>query len=132
MNDVTQNNAQRAETSARDELRLKVLRALEANPELSQRQLAAELGVSLGGVNYALKALMERGFVKADNFRKSGRKVAYLYVLTPKGVVEKASLAGAFLGRKLEEYEVLRQEIEALKGEVGPGNSSRSVKGTKS
>ena len=78
MNEVTKDNAQGAETSARDELRLRVLRALEANPELSQRQLAARLGVSLGGVNYALKALMERGFVKADNFRKSGNKVAYL------------------------------------------------------
>ena len=128
MNDVTQNNAQRAETSARDELRLKVLRALEANPELSQRQLAAELGVSLGGVNYALKALMERGFVKADNFRKSGNKVAYLYVLTPRGVAEKASLATAFLGRKLEEYEVLKQEIEALKGEVGSGDSDAGAR----
>ena len=119
-------------TGTRDELRLRVLRTLEANPELSQRQLAAELGVSLGGVNYALKALIERGFVKAENFRKSGNKVAYLYVLTPRGVAEKASLATAFLGRKLEEYEVLRQEIESLKGEVGSGNSSRSVKGTKS
>ena len=128
MNDVTQNNAQRAETSARDELRLKVLRALEANPELSQRQLAAELGVSLGGVNYALKALMERGFVKADNFRKSGNKVAYLYVLTPKGIAEKSLLATAFLGRKLEEYEVLRQEIEALKGEVGSGDSGTGAR----
>ena len=128
MNDVTQNNAQRAETSARAELRLKVLRALEANPELSQRQLAAELGVSLGGVNYALKALMERGFVKADNFRKSGNKVAYLYVLTPRGVAEKASLATAFLGRKLEEYEVLKQEIEALKGEVGSGDSGTGAR----
>ena len=104
---------------ARDELRLRLLRALEANPQLSQRQLAQELGVSLGGVNYALKALIERGFVKADNFRRSGSKVAYLYVLTPKGITEKTSLATAFLGRKLEEYEVLRQEIEALKGEVG-------------
>ena len=128
MNDVTQNNAKRAETSARDELRLKVLRALEANPELSQRQLAAELGVSLGGVNYALKALMERGFVKADNFRKSGNKVAYLYVLTPRGVAEKASLATAFLGRKLAEYEVLKQEIEALKGEVGSGDSDAGAR----
>ena len=128
MNDVTQNNAQRAETSARDELRLKVLRALETNPELSQRQLAAELGVSLGGVNYALKALVERGFVKADNFRKSGNKVAYLYVLTPRGVAEKASLATAFLGRKLEEYEVLRREIEALKGEVGSGDSGTGAR----
>ena len=128
MKDVTQHNAQRAETSARDELRLKVLRALETNPELSQRQLAAELGVSLGGVNYALKALVERGFVKADNFRKSGNKVAYLYVLTPRGVAEKASLATAFLGRKLEEYEVLRQEIEALKGEVGSGDSETGAR----
>ena len=109
-------------TGTRDELRLRVLRTLEANPELSQRQLAAELGVSLGGVNYALKALIERGFVKAENFRKSGNKVAYLYVLTPRGVAEKASLATAFLGRKLAEYEVLKQEIEALKGEVGSGD----------
>ena len=128
MNDVTQNNAQRAETSARDELRLKVLRALEANPELSQRQLAAELGVSLGGVNYALKALVGRGVVKADNFRKSGNKVAYLYVLTPRGVAEKASLATAFLSRKIEEYEVLRQEIEALQGEVGSGDSGTGAR----
>ena len=129
MNDVLKHSDTVLSTSARDELRLRVLRALEANPELSQRQLAAELGVSLGGVNYALKALIGRGFVKADNFRRSGSKVAYLYVLTPKGIAEKSSLATAFLGRKLEEYEVLRQEIEALKGEVG---SDESAKGAKS
>ena len=128
MNNTAANTAQGPETSARDELRLRGLRALEANPELSQRQLAAELGVSLGGVNYALKALVERGFVKADNFRKSGNKVAYLYVLTPRGVAEKASLATAFLGRKLEEYEVLRQEIEALKGEVGSSDSDAGAR----
>ena len=115
-------------TGSRDELRLKVLRALEANPELSQRQLAAELGVSLGGVNYALKALIERGFVKVDNFRKSGRKAAYLYLLTPKGIVEKTSLAAAFLGRKLEEYEVLKLEIEALKGEDGSDDSGSGAR----
>ena len=115
-------------TGSRDELRLKVLRALEANPELSQRQLAAEWGVSLGGVNYALKALIERGFVKVDNFRKSGRKAAYLYLLTPKGIVEKTSLAAAFLGRKLEEYEVLKLEIEALKGEVGSDDSGSGAR----
>ena len=128
MNDVLKHSDTVLSTSARDELRLRVLRALEANPELSQRQLAAELGVSLGGVNYALKALIERGFVKADNFRKSGSKVAYLYVLTPKGIAEKSSLATAFLGRKLEEYEVLRQEIEALKVEVGSDDTGRGVK----
>lgn len=129
MNDALKNSDSVLRSGARDELRLRVLRALESNPELSQRQLAAELGVSLGGVNYALKALVERGFVKAGNFRKSGNKVAYLYVLTPQGVAEKASLATAFLGRKLEEYEVLRQEIEALKGEVGssePGSGAKS------
>lgn len=125
MNDALENHDSSLNTGVRDELRLRVLRALESNPELSQRQLAAELGVSLGGVNYALKALVERGFVKADNFRKSGNKVAYLYVLTPQGVAEKASLAGAFLGQKLEEYEVLKQEIEALKGEVGSDESGK-------
>ena len=128
MNDSSKDASQSQKIGARDELRLKVLRALEANPELSQRRLAAELGVSLGGANYALKALMERGFVKAENFRKSGRKVAYLYLLTPKGVVEKTSLAAAFLGRKLEEYELLKQEIEALKGEVGSADSGKGVK----
>lgn len=118
MNSVSQNDSDALGTGARDELRLRVLQALDANPELSQRQLAAKLGVSLGGVNYALKALVERGFVKAGNFRKSGRKGAYWYVLTPKGMAEKTSLATAFLGRKLREYEVLRKEIEALKGEI--------------
>ena len=129
MKDALKNSNTAFNTGAQDELRLRVLRALESNPEFSQRQLAAELGVSLGGVNYALKALIERGFVKADNFRKSGTKVAYLYVLTPKGIAEKSSLATAFLGRKLEEYEVLRQEIEALKGEV---DSDESGKGARS
>ena len=128
MNDLLENNHSSLTTGARDELRLRVLRALEANSELSQRELAAELGVSLGGVNYALKALVERGFVKAENFRKSGNKVAYLYVLTPQGVAEKASLATAFLARKLEEYEVLRQEIESLKGEVNSGDTGRGAK----
>ena len=128
MNNTTINTAQGPETGARDELRLRVLRAIEVDPELSQRQLAAELGGSLGGVNYALKALMERGFVKAENFRKSGNKVAYLYVLTPKGVAEKASLAGAFLGRKLAEYGVLKQEIEAVKGEVGSDESGTGAR----
>ena len=128
MNEANQiKDSQSLCTRVRDELRLRVLRALEANPELSQRQLAEELGVSLGGVNYALRALIDRGFVKADNFKKSGAKVAYLYVLTPKGIAERTSLATAFLGRKLKEYEVLRQEIEALRGEVGSGDSSKGT-----
>ena len=110
----------------REELRLRVMQLIDTHPEMSQRQIAHELGVSLGGVNYALKALVERGYVKAGNFRRSGSKVAYLYALTPKGIAEKTSLATTFLGRKLEEYEVLRQEIEALKSEVGLGGGSES------
>jgi len=114
--------------NVRAELRLRVLRVLEKHPHFTQRQLASELNVSLGGVNYALKALIQRGSVKVSNFRKSGNKVGYLYALTPKGVVEKASLATAFLGRKLEEYEVLKQEIEDLKSEVGSGDSGKGGK----
>ena len=128
MTDDSQIYPEGAETSARDELRLRVLRVLEANPELSQRQLAVELGVSLGGINFALKALMVRGFVKVDNFRKSGRKVGYLYVLTPAGIAEKTSLAVAFLGRKLAEYEVLKQEIDVLKSAVGLDDSGSGAR----
>ena len=127
MNNTAINTAQGPETATRGELRLRVLRALEVNPELSQRQLAAELGVSLGGINFALKALMGRGFVKVDNFRKSGRKVGYMYLLTPAGIAEKTSLAVAFLDRKLEEYDVLKQEIEALRGEVVSGDSGKEA-----
>ena len=110
--------------SARQEIRLKVLRALEENPELSQRQLAAQLGVSLGGVNYAMKALVERGFVKVKNFSRSDTKAAYLYILTPSGISEKASVAAALLGRKLKEYEVLVSEIDALQSEVAQRDSA--------
>jgi EPS-associated MarR family transcriptional regulator len=114
------------ETEARAGLRLKVMRVIEANPEMSQREIAKELGVSLGGVNCAIQALVRRGFVKADNFRRAGSKVAYLYVLTPRGVAERASLAAAFLSRKLAKYETLKQEIEALESEVGLSGSADS------
>ena len=118
MNDVLQNSDTALSTGARDELKLRVLRALESNPELSQRQLAAELSVSLGGVNYAVKALVERGLVKMKNFSRSDHKASYLYVLTPSGIAEKASLASSLLSRKLEEYELLMTEIGDLRREV--------------
>ena len=105
--------------SKRAEVRLRVLRALGENPELTQRQLAEELGISLGGVNYAVKALVERGLVKMKNFSRSDHKASYLYVLTPSGIAEKASLASALLSRKLEEYELLMTEISDLRREVG-------------
>ena len=102
----------------REKLRFEVMRAIEAQPEKSQREIARELGVSLGGVNYAMKALVERGLVKVKNFGRSDNKLGYVYVLTPQGIRQKSELAASFLSRKLEEYDVLRQEIEALRIEV--------------
>ena len=110
----------------RDELRLRILRLLEEHPEMSQREIARDLGVSLGGVNYALKALIERGFVKAGNFSRSENKAAYLYLLTPEGIAQKSVLAAQFLGRKLDEYEVLKREIKSLKREVSAGQGTGS------
>ena len=126
MNSSAQSSAEKSRSVvARQEVRLKVLRALEENPELSQRQLAAELGISLGGVNYAMKALVERGFVKVKNFSRSDSKIAYLYVLTPSGIAEKASVAAALLARKLKEYEVLMSEIDALQSEMAQRESAK-------
>lgn len=101
-----------------EENHLKVLRLLEANPHMNQRDLADALGVSLGKTNYCLRALMDKGFIKMQSFRKSQRKLAYAYLLTPVGIVEKAGLTARFLERKVAEYEGLKVEIEALKFEV--------------
>ncbi len=100
------------------ETHLKVLRHLEQNPNVTQRKLAAEMGISLGKTNYCLKALINKGLIKANNFKNSNNKRAYLYVLTPKGIEAKARISVQFLQRKLKEYEALRQEIEQLKTEV--------------
>lgn len=105
-------------TPATHETHLKVLRHIEANPEITQRELALELGVSLGKANYCLKALIEKGLIKANNFKNSANKRAYLYVLTPKGIETKTRISVRFLQRKIEEYEALRQEIELLKTEL--------------
>lgn len=119
MNNLPKTSTQTSSSErTRAEVRLRVLRALEENPELTQRQLAEELGISLGGVNYAVKALVERGLVKMKNFSRSDHKASYLYVLTPSGIAEKASLASALLSRKLEEYELLMTEIGVLRREV--------------
>jgi EPS-associated MarR family transcriptional regulator len=95
----------------------RVLRILQDNPDLTQRELAEKLGVSVGGLNYCLKALMEKGWVKMQNFAHSKNKFGYVYVLTPRGVAEKAALTGRFLRRKMEEYEALKAEIRLLKTE---------------
>ena len=101
-----------------EEARFQILRLLHENPELTQRELGERVGVSLGAVNYCLKALIERGLVKAGNFSKSPNKLGYAYVLTPAGIAEKTVLTGRFLARKKTEYEALRAEIDALSREV--------------
>ena len=93
----------------------RVLRILEENPDLTQRELAGQVGMSLGGFNYCIKALIEKGYVKAENFQNSKNKFKYVYVLTPSGIAQKIALTGRFLHRKLEEYEALKKEIELLR-----------------
>lgn len=85
---------------------------------MTQRELAEKLGISVGGLNYCLKALMDKGFVKMKNFARSKNKFGYVYVLTPSGMAEKSTITHRFLQRKLEEYEALRAEIEILRSEV--------------
>ena len=94
------------------------MRLLHDNPELNQRELGERVGVSLGAVNYCLKSLIERGFVKVGSFARSQNKLAYAYVLTPVGIAEKARLTSRFLVRKKAEYEALREEIDALSREA--------------
>jgi EPS-associated MarR family transcriptional regulator len=101
-----------------EEVHLKLLKAIEANPEATQRELSAALGVSLGKANYCLKAVIERGWVKVGNFKANPNKLAYAYLLTPSGFTAKRKLTAAFLRRKVEEYEQLKAEIAALKAEV--------------
>jgi EPS-associated MarR family transcriptional regulator len=97
----------------------KLMRLLEARPELSQRDIARELGISLGKTNYCLQALVRRGLVKANNFTNSQNKAAYMYLLTPRGIERKATLALRFLKEKMREYEALRIEIEQMSRETG-------------
>lgn len=101
----------------------RVMRLLQANPDITQRELAEQLGVSVSGMNYCLKALMEKGWVKMHNFSQSKNKFGYVYILTPSGMAEKAALTSHFLKRKLQEYEALTAEIRSLKTEVEHFNS---------
>lgn len=105
-----------------EEARFKILRLLHENPELTQRELGERVGISLGAVNYSLRALIERGLVKAGNFSRNPNKLGYAYVLTPAGIVEKAMLSGWFLKQKVEEYEALKLEIEVLSQETVIGS----------
>lgn len=109
-------------TSRRSQLQedtyFRVLRMLQDNPDMTQREIAEKLGISTSGLNYCLKALIDKGWVKVQNFNHSKNKFGYIYVLTPQGLAERALLAGRFLKRKMAEYEQLQAEIEALKVEM--------------
>lgn len=94
------------------------MRRLYETPYVSQRTLAKELGISLGSINFCFKALVDKGWVKMQNFSQSKQKMGYAYLLTPTGLAEKSVLTSRFLKRKLEEYEVLSAEIEQLKAEI--------------
>ena len=101
-----------------DEIAYKLLKSIEENPSQSQRDLSLSLGISLGKLNYCLKALINKGLVKAGNFRKNPQKQDYLYLLTPQGIEEKAKVTMRFLKRKVKDYEELKREIEELQKET--------------
>ena len=109
-----------------EHLQFQVLRRLHESPDLSQRTLAKELGASLGSINYCFQALMEKGWVKMQNFSHSQHKLGYAYLLTPTGLTEKSRLTVRFLKRKKAEYEALHQEIEQLKTELPTNQESVS------
>ena len=105
----------------------RVLRILQDRPDVTQREIAQLLGVSTSGLNYCLNALIDKGWVKVQNFSESKNKFGYVYLLTPSGIAEKAALTGRFLQRKLLEYEAMRAEIESLRGEGGDVNAGSEL-----
>ncbi len=109
---------QQRKINSETEESFKILREIDTNPQLSQRELSSRLGFSLGKINFLLRELIDRGLVKAENFKNSNNKRAYLYLLTPTGIETKAKTTYHFLKRKIEEYEKLEKEIEQLKKEA--------------
>ncbi len=126
MNDTT-----RRREIVKDDTHFWVLKLMQDNPGMTQRALAKELGISLGGANYCLQALVEKGWLKIKNFSQSKNKMGYAYILTPVGVTEKAALTGRFLKRKMQEYEDLKAEIEALQRDVKPAESAKKKAASK-
>ncbi len=102
----------------KDEITYKLLKLIKDEPHLNQREMAQKMGVSLGKTNYCLKALIDKGFIKARNFYNNKKKSAYIYFLTPQGIEEKAQVTYRFLQRKIKEYESIKVEIESLKNEA--------------
>ena len=97
---------------------LMLMRVIDENPQVTQRELSANLGMSLGKINFLIKAMVEKGFIKADNFKNSKNKIAYLYCLTPRGLEEKTKITYCYMKRKIAEYEKLEEEIRQLQKEV--------------
>jgi EPS-associated MarR family transcriptional regulator len=112
----------KAKQSVDPDIHFRVLYTLEENPHITQRELAQKLGISLGGVNFCLKALVEIGHVKINNFQKNNNKSAYLYLLTPSGISKKTILATSFLRRKINEYKALKMEIDLIKLKIKDPN----------
>ncbi len=107
-----------------ESVRYHVLKQIQDNPEITQRELAGITGVSLGKVNYCLRALVDKGYIKAVNFKNAKKKSAYLYMLTPKGIEEKARVTVRFLRHKMAEYDRLKKEIEELHREAAKLDST--------
>jgi EPS-associated MarR family transcriptional regulator len=105
-------------TQLQEDTNFRVLRMLQENPDMTQREIAEKLGVSTSGLNYCLNALIDKGYLKVQNFSQSKNKFGYIYVLTPQGIAEKALLTSRFLRRKMDEYESLKAEIESLHAEA--------------
>jgi len=113
-----------------EDVRLRVMRLIDANPEMSSRQIADKVGIANGSAYYVLTALIEKGFLKLENFKNSQRKGQYSYLLTPKGIREKSLLTHRFIGRKRQEFDALRAEIESLEEETGLAKDLSSSEGS--
>ena len=113
-----------------EDVRLRVMRLIDENSEMSSRQIADKVGIANGSAYYVLTALVKKGFVKLENFKNSQRKGRYSYLLTPKGIREKSLLAHRFIGRKRQEFDALRAEIESLEEETGLAKDLSSSEGS--
>ncbi len=100
------------------DVHFRVLNILDENPNITQRELASKLGISLGAVNYCLKSLIQIGHIKAGNFKRNPNKMSYIYLLTPEGITKKTKLAAEFIKRKMAEYESLKKEIDAIQAKL--------------
>lgn len=112
----------------REDVHFRVLRLLERQPDVSQREIAEELGVSLGSINFCVKALIDKGHIKLANFKASKNKLGYVYVLTPEGIAHRAQLAAGFIKRKIAEFEAIQAELDELRGEFADDVSGMARK----